>query len=81
MGVGKGARFTLDFEICSKKGCFLSFEWKNQISPLLAPPLEKCRKNPLVLPPRKNLSDAHGFGIFVPCNLDSTVELNLSFAS
>jgi len=28
MGVGRGALPPLDFEIISKKGCFLSFEWE-----------------------------------------------------
>jgi len=35
----------LDFEMFSKKRFFLSFEWKNQISPLL-PPLEKFGRIP-----------------------------------
>jgi len=26
--VGQGVLTPLDFEICSKKGCFLSFEWE-----------------------------------------------------
>jgi len=37
----------------AKKGCFLSFERENQISPLLAP-LEKFRKTPLVPPQQKS---------------------------
>jgi len=35
-------------KISAKKGCFLSFEWEKQISPLLAPK-EKFWKNPLFL--------------------------------
>jgi len=35
-------------KISAKKGCFLSFEWEKQISPLLAP-IEKFWKNPLFL--------------------------------
>ena len=37
----------LNFEKFSKKSCFLSFEWENQILSLLAP-LEHLCKNPLV---------------------------------
>jgi len=48
----KGGRGGLNFDIFCKKGCFLIFEWENQISPLLVPPLEKFWKNPLV-PPEK----------------------------
>jgi len=33
-----GGLAPLDFENCSKKGCFLSFEWANQILPLLVAP-------------------------------------------
>jgi len=49
MGVGSGAGvlWPPGFENFSKKGCFLSFEWEKQISPILAQP-------------RKNSSDAHG---------------------
>ena len=52
MGVGRGlAGGTLPppwiFKCLPKKVVFLVSSGKNQISPLL-PPLEKCRKNPLV---------------------------------
>jgi len=54
--VGQGRPWTpLNFEIFSKKGCFLSFGGKNRISPFLAP-LEKFRKYPLVVAPGKNPS-------------------------
>jgi len=46
-GGGRVGLGSLDFEIFSKKGDSLSFEWKKQISPLLAP-MEKFRKNLLV---------------------------------
>jgi len=58
MGVGRGAKPLLDFEIFSKKSCFLDFEWKKQIAPLLSPPgiiLEKSSS----APPGKNPSYAH----------------------
>ena len=70
MGVGRGDREGwphLDFEICSKKGCFLGFEGKHQISPFL-PPLEKIRKNPQVALTGKNPSDVHVL-IHMPCNV------------
>ena len=54
MGVGRGGNGPLDFEILSKKSCFLNFEW------------EKANlttfhhwKNPLVAPSGKDPSDAH----------------------
>ena len=46
MGVGRRNIGPLDFQIFSKKGCFLVVSGKKQISPLLPPP-------------GKNLSDAH----------------------
>jgi len=52
MGVGRGQGGQgppLDFENFSKKVCFLSFEWKKQIT-TFGPPLEKFWKNPLVPP-------------------------------
>jgi len=61
MGVGKGAgeaKAPLDFEIFSKKGCFLSFVWEKQISPLLTPSGKFLEKSPSA-PPGKNPSDAH----------------------
>jgi len=39
--------------ILAKKGCFVSFEWEKQISPLLVA-LEKFWKNPLVPPWKKS---------------------------
>jgi len=45
--------------ILAKKGCFSISRGKKQISPLLGP-LEKFWKNPLLTPPGKNPSDAHG---------------------
>jgi len=43
---GEEHRPPLDFEIFSKQGCFPSFEWKNQISPLLAHPWKNLGKIP-----------------------------------
>ena len=62
MGVGRGGRGAkppLDFENFSKKGCFLSFEWENQISPLLAPPCKNFGRIPWWPTPGKNPSDSH----------------------
>jgi len=47
MGVGRGGQALLDFEIFSKNVVFLVSSGKNQISPLLAPPLEKSPSAPL----------------------------------
>jgi len=57
MGVGRGVKASLDFEIFSqKKYFFLVLSWQKQISPLLALPW----RNPLVAPPLgKNPSDAY----------------------
>jgi len=55
---GQGALPPQDIENFSKKGCFLNFDWKKQISPLLAPPRKILKKSPSA-PPGKNLSDAH----------------------
>jgi len=55
-GGGRVGLGSLDFEIFSKKGDSLSFEWKKQISPLLAP-MEKFSSSR----PGKNPSDAHGY--------------------
>jgi len=52
MSAGRGAGGV--FKISDKKGCFLSWERKKQISPLL-PTLEKFWKNPLVPPLEKIL--------------------------
>jgi len=57
MGVGRGEGGSsprLEFENFSKKGVFLVWSRKKQISPLLAP-LEKFWKNPLVAPLEKIL--------------------------
>ena len=62
MVVGRGAGGALApwiLEIWAKNGCFLVSSEKN-FSPLLASLLEKFWKNPLVSPPGKNSSDAHG---------------------
>ena len=57
MGVGSGAGvlWPPGFENFSKKGCFLSFEWEKQISPLLATPRKILEKSPVVAPPEKIL--------------------------
>jgi len=55
MGVGRGAGGlgpTLDFELFSKKSCFLSFEWEKSNFATFEP-LEKFWKNTLVAPPCK----------------------------
>jgi len=49
----------LDFENLAKNVVFLVSSGKKQISPLLAPTLEKFWKNSLVASPGKNLSDGH----------------------
>jgi len=45
MGVGRGrpgrALVPLDFEIFSKKGCFLSFEWEKSNFTTFGPPWKK----------------------------------------
>jgi len=63
MGVGRRARVALTLpwilKFSAKQGCFFSFEWEKQISPLMAhpwkknlekslsgPPLEKCFGHP-----------------------------------
>ena len=61
MGVGNGGRGVRPLwilKISAKKGCFLSFEWEKQISPLLAPCWKNLGKIPWC-PPGKNPSDAH----------------------
>ena len=58
-GVCRGPWPPLDFEIVRKKGVFFNFEWKKQISQLLAPPWKKFWENPLLVPPGKYPSDAH----------------------
>jgi len=62
-GRRKGGRggpwFHWILKLASKKGCFFSFEWEKTNFTIFAHPLEKFWKNPLVLPPGKNLSDAH----------------------
>ena len=57
MGVGRGVKASLDFEIFSQKSIFfLVLSWQKQISPLLALPW----RNRLVAPPLgKNPSDAY----------------------
>jgi len=50
MGVGRRtgeALDPLDFENFSKKGCFLSFEWKKSNFTTFGPALENVWKNPL----------------------------------
>jgi len=47
----------LGFENFSKKGCFLSFEWEKQISPLLATLQKNHLKKYTSGPPGKNSSD------------------------
>jgi len=44
----------LGFWNFQKKGCFFSFEWEKQISPLLVLPWKNFGKNP---------SDAHALGV------------------
>jgi len=56
----EGRLAPLDFEIFSKKGCFLSFERQKSNFTTFGPPLEELRKNPLVVPYWKNPSDAQG---------------------
>jgi len=51
---GQEALAPLDFENFTKKGCFLSFEWGKQISPLLAPPGEILEKSPGAPPWKKS---------------------------
>jgi len=64
MGVGRkgqgGSRPSVDFEIFSKKDCFLSFEWEKSNFTTLVPP-EKFRENPLMAPTVNNPSDAHAY--------------------
>jgi len=56
----RGVLAPLYFEIPQqKKVVFLISSGKNQIYLLLAP-LDKFKKNPLMPPPGKNPSDAHG---------------------
>jgi len=43
----------LYFEIFSKKGCFLSFEWEKTNFTTFGHSLDKIWKNPLVAPPWK----------------------------
>jgi len=50
----------LDFEIISKKGCFLISRGKSQSSPLLASPWKIFLGKSSTGPPGKNPSDAHG---------------------
>jgi len=48
VGRGQGGLAPLDFDIFSKEGCFLSFEWeKKQILPLFGLPLEKILPTPM----------------------------------
>ena len=55
----RGARLPWIFKCLAKKGCFLSFEWEKSNFTTFGP-LDKFRKSPLVAPPGKNSSDAHG---------------------
>jgi len=66
MGVGRGIRGSqapLDFEFFSSKSCFPSFEWENQISPLLAHPWKNLGKIPKCTPLKKILPTPMHMGI------------------
>jgi len=56
----EGGLSPLDFENFSKNGCLHSFQREKNKYHHFWPPLEKIYKNPLVPPPGKNSSDAHG---------------------
>jgi len=47
----------LDFENCSRKGCFLTLEWEKTKFTLLSSPRKFLEKSPCA-PPEKNPSDA-----------------------
>ena len=64
MGVGRGSREALTpwiLKLLAKKVLFSISRGKNQISPFLALPWKKVWEYPLLAPPGKNPSDAHGF--------------------
>jgi len=48
----------LDFQMFTKKGCFLSFEWEKSNFTTFAPPWKNVGKIPSGLP-GKNLPEAH----------------------
>jgi len=60
-GAGRGRAPPLEFEIFSKKCCFLSFEWEKANFTISAPPQKNFWKHSLVALPGKNPSDAHGW--------------------
>jgi len=57
--IGVGALASWILKIAAEKVVFLVSSRIKQISPLLARPLEKFWKNPLVSSPGKNPSDGH----------------------
>jgi len=48
-----------NLKISPKKGCFLSFEWQKTNFTTFGQHLKNIWKNPLVVPPGKNPSEAH----------------------
>jgi len=50
-------------KISAKKSCFLSFEWKKQISSLLAPPRKILEKSPSGPSLEKYPSDDHDYTV------------------
>jgi len=55
---GGGGPCPLDFEMYSKKGCFLSFEWEKNFT-IFRPPGKILEKSLSGSPPGKNPFDTH----------------------
>jgi len=61
MGVGRGGQGPpWILKLLAKKGCFFNFEGQKPNFTTFGPPWKKFWENPLLIPPGKNLSDAHG---------------------
>jgi len=59
-GLERGALPPWILRLLAKKGCFFNFEGLKRNFTTFGPPWKKFWENPLLAPPGKNPSDAHG---------------------